>query len=120
MPIIHDSLLSEHRRGDVRDDNLRADVRNVLEYSTEAVRARARRHHAHGRARPPGREPRRGVKLRYDEYLEVTRKAALANVTIYTIDPRGLRAAGNAAMASGLALPPHRTMTSRAVLRCSP
>ncbi|AMY09603.1 VWFA-related Acidobacterial domain protein [Luteitalea pratensis] len=55
--------------------------------------------------RPLNREPqfRRDAHNGYDEYLEVIRKAALANVAIYTIDPRGLRAAGNAAITPGLA-----------------
>ncbi len=36
----------------------------------------------------------------YVEFLEVIRQAALANVAIYTVDPRGLRAPGNASVAS--------------------
>jgi VWFA-related protein len=34
------------------------------------------------------------------EYLDVLRQAALANVAIYTVDPRGLRAPGGASVAS--------------------
>jgi VWFA-related protein len=36
----------------------------------------------------------------YLEYLDVIRQAALANVAIYTVDPRGLRAPGGASVAS--------------------
>lgn len=36
----------------------------------------------------------------YVEFLEVIRQAALANVAIYTVDPRGLRAPGHASVAS--------------------
>lgn len=36
----------------------------------------------------------------YVEFREVIRQAALANVAIYTVDPRGLRAPGHAAIAS--------------------
>ncbi len=36
----------------------------------------------------------------YVEFLDVIRQAALANVAIYTVDPRGLRAPGNASVAS--------------------
>lgn len=42
----------------------------------------------------------------YVEYLEVIRQAALANVAIYTVDPRGLRAPGNASVASRHTLQP--------------
>ncbi|WP_157899089.1 VWA domain-containing protein [Luteitalea pratensis] len=48
---------------------------------------------------------RRDAHNGYDEYLEVIRNAALANVAIYTIDPSGLRAAGYGAMSSGLSSP---------------
>ena len=36
----------------------------------------------------------------YSAFLEVLREAALANIAIYTIDPRGLRAPGGASVAS--------------------
>ena len=36
----------------------------------------------------------------FQEFLEVLRRAALANVAIYTIDPRGLRAQGSASVPS--------------------
>lgn len=46
-------------------------------------------------------ETRRGDNSNgYVELLEVIRQAALANVAIYTVDPRGLRAPGHAAVAS--------------------
>ncbi len=43
---------------------------------------------------------RRDSNNGYPEYLEVIRQAALANVAIYTVDPRGLRAPGSASVAS--------------------
>lgn len=42
------------------------------------------------------RDPESGVV----EYLDVIRQAALANVSIYTVDPRGLRAPGSASIPS--------------------
>lgn len=53
---------------------------------------------------PSGRQDVRDVYLRF---LEVLRQAAVANIAIYTVDPRGLRAPGLASTAT-------RTMTPAA------
>jgi VWFA-related protein len=45
-------------------------------------------------------DAQRGANSGYLEYLDVIRQAALSNVAIYTIDPRGLRAPGGAGAVS--------------------
>jgi VWFA-related protein len=48
----------------------------------------------------PPMNARQDVRDVYVRFLEVLRQAALSNVAIYTVDPRGLRAPGSASVGS--------------------
>lgn len=80
----------------------------VIAEVTEAVRSDAGERRAlllfseghHAFMLDPPMNARQDVQDVYVRFLEVLRQAALSNVAIYTVDPRGLRAPGSASVAS--------------------